>query len=91
MRASQPESKVMLVAILSFFFLPFTFAGNADIEECVKLVGNAQNLKRRPTVDSCPEDPVCPSIFVYDNNNLQDLANNFNVYAFFSHYIPNTS
>lgn len=41
-------------------------------------------------MDCGSEDPVCPSIFVYDNND-EDLANNFNVYVFFSPYIPSTS
>ncbi|VDN54365.1 unnamed protein product [Dracunculus medinensis] len=69
----------MFAVVLTFFLLPLAFAANADIEECVKLVGNAQNiLRRRPTVDCGSEDPVCPSIFVYDNND-EDLANNFNV------------
>lgn len=72
----------MLLAILPFFLLPLAFAGNVDIEECVKQVGNPS--KKRPTVDSCREDPACPSIFVYEANN--DQANNLNMYVFRSHY-----
>ncbi|VDN54337.1 unnamed protein product [Dracunculus medinensis] len=45
---------------------------NVEIEECVKLVGD----KKRPTVNSCPEDPVCSSIFVYDQRAPDDLVNN---------------
>ncbi|VDN60979.1 unnamed protein product [Dracunculus medinensis] len=42
------------------------------IEECVKLVGD----KKRPTVGSCPEDPVCSSIFVYDQQDLTNVLEN---------------
>ncbi|VDN54078.1 unnamed protein product [Dracunculus medinensis] len=66
----------MFAVVLPFFLLPLAFAGNADIEECVKFVGN--DPKRRPTVDSCPEDPVCSSIFVFNPDG--DIANNLNVY-----------
>ncbi|VDN54271.1 unnamed protein product [Dracunculus medinensis] len=51
------------------------------IEECVKLVGD----KKRPTVGSCPEDPVCSSIFVYDQQDLTNvLENNLKEYEFFN-------
>ncbi|VDN54296.1 unnamed protein product [Dracunculus medinensis] len=48
---------------------------NVEIEECVKLVGN--DHKKRPTVDFCPEDPACSSIFPYDLQTEPNvLANN---------------
>ncbi|VDN54077.1 unnamed protein product [Dracunculus medinensis] len=68
----------MLTAIPLFFLLPLAFADNVDIEECVKLVGN--DHKKRPTVDSCPEDPVCSTIFVF--NPPADIANNLNMQIF---------
>ncbi|VDN54270.1 unnamed protein product [Dracunculus medinensis] len=64
----------MFAVIISLLLLPLTSAGNVDIEECVKLVGNP--AKKRPTVDSCPEDPVCSSIFVYHQAAPNDLVNN---------------
>ncbi|VDN54380.1 unnamed protein product [Dracunculus medinensis] len=60
----------MFAIILPFSLLSLTFAGNVEIEECVKLVGD----KKRPTVNSCPEDPVCSSIFVYDQRAPDDLV-----------------
>ncbi|VDN54325.1 unnamed protein product [Dracunculus medinensis] len=72
----------MFAIILPFSLLSLTFAGNVEIEECVKLVGD----KKRPTVNSCPEDPVCSSIFVYEQGGAADLVNNLREYEFFKHY-----
>lgn len=72
---------MLTTIVLAFSLLHVAFAGNQVIEECVKQVGNPP--KKRPSVESCQEDPVCPSIFVFNPPN--DIAENFDVYGFFIH------
>lgn len=74
---------MLTTIVLAFSLLHVAFAGNQVIEECVKQVGNPP--KKRPSVESCQEDPVCPSIFVFDPNALNEIAENFDVYGFFIH------